>query len=77
MLVLVINSGSSSIKFRLVEVVEEPTGVLTTQPAMLQGAVKGIGGVANFEMTGRDAPPSTSGWRFETMGRRHVFCWKS
>jgi acetate kinase len=60
MLVLVINSGSSSIKFRLVEVVEEPTGVLTTQPAMLQGALKGIGGVANFEMTGRDAPPSTS-----------------
>ncbi len=57
MQVLVINSGSSSIKFRLVHVVEEPEGVLTTQPALLQGAVKGIGSVASFEVTG------------ETMGR--------
>ena len=45
MQVLVINSGSSSIKFRLVEVVEEPTGGLTIRPALLQGAVKGIGSV--------------------------------
>ncbi len=47
MLVLVINSGSSSIKFRLVHVIEEPGGVLTTQPALFQGAVKGIGSVAS------------------------------
>jgi acetate kinase len=57
MLVLVINSGSSSIKFRLVHVIEEPEGVLTTLPALLQGAVKGIGSVASFEVMG------------ETMGR--------
>ena len=51
MLVLVINSGSSSIKFRLLEVVEQPTGELTTRPALLQGAINGIGGVASFEVT--------------------------
>src|SRR5262245_11738630 len=60
MLVLVINSGSSSVKFRLVEVVGEPTGVLTTRPALLQGAVKGIGGVASFEVTGQDTHRSTT-----------------
>ncbi len=52
MLVLVINSGSSSIKFRLVHVIEEPGGVLTTQPALLQGAIKGIGSVASLEVMG-------------------------
>src|SRR4249920_1225751 len=60
MLVLVINSGSSSIKFRLVHVVEEPGGLLTTQPALLQGAVKGIGSVASFEVTGQDGHRSTT-----------------
>jgi acetate kinase len=60
MLVLVINSGSSSIKFRLVHVLEEPTGVLTTQPALLQGAVKGIGSVASFEMMGQAVGRSTT-----------------
>lgn len=53
MLVLVINSGSSSIKFRLVHVIEGPGGVLTTQPAMLQGAIKGIGSVASLEGMGQ------------------------
>jgi acetate kinase len=60
MQVLVINSGSSSIKFRLVEVVEEARGVLTSRPALLQGALKGIGGVASFEVTGQDAHRSTA-----------------
>jgi len=60
MQVLVINSGSSSIKFRLVHVVEEPGGVLTTQPALLQGAVKGIGSVASFEVMGQAVDPSTT-----------------
>ena len=60
MLVLVINSGSSSIKFRLVEVVEEPRGGLTTRPALLQGAVKGIGGVASFEVMGQAEGRSTT-----------------
>ena len=53
MLILVINSGSSSNKFRLVDVVK-PTSALTSRSAMFQGAVKGIGG-ANFEVTGQ--PP--------------------
>jgi acetate kinase len=60
MLILVINSGSSSIKFRLVEVLEEPTGVLTTQPALLQGAVKGIGGIASFEVMEQAVGRSTT-----------------
>ena len=60
MQVLVINSGSSSIKFRLVEVVEEARGVLTSGPALLQGAVKGIGGVASFETIGEDGRRSTA-----------------
>lgn len=60
MQVLVINSGSSSIKFRLMEVVEEPTGALTSRSVMLQGVVKGIGGVASFEVTGPDGHRSTT-----------------
>ena len=60
MQVLVINSGSSSVKFRLVEVVEELGGGLTTQPALLQGAVKGIGSVASFEVMGQAVGRSTT-----------------
>jgi acetate kinase len=60
MQVLVINSGSSSIKFRLSDVVEEPTGALTSRSALLQGVVKGIGGVASFEVTGPDGHRSTT-----------------
>jgi len=60
MQILVINSGSSSIKFRLVDVVEEARRGLTSQPALLQGAIKGIGGVASFEVTGQDAHRSTT-----------------
>jgi len=41
-------------------VVEEPGGLLTTQPALLQGAVKGIGSVASFEVTGQDGHRSTT-----------------
>jgi len=51
--ILVINSGSSSIKFRLVEVTEKGSGELTTEPPALEGAIKGIGGVASFEMRGQ------------------------
>ncbi len=60
MRVLVINSGSSSIKFRLVEVIEEARGGLTNKPALLQGAVKGIGSVASFEVIGQTAGRSTA-----------------
>ncbi len=59
MLVLVVNSGSSSVKFQLVEVVEEARGRLTTRPALLQGAVKGIGGAASFEVRRQNAGHST------------------
>ncbi|HEY7532004.1 MAG TPA: acetate kinase [Nitrospiraceae bacterium] len=48
MRILVINSGSSSIKFRLADVTEGKSG-----PAVLEGAIKGIGGVASFEVRGQ------------------------
>ena len=51
MRVLVINSGSSSIKFRLLEVMNTSSGV-TTGPAMLDGALKGIGRSTSFEARG-------------------------
>jgi acetate kinase len=51
--ILVINSGSSSIKFRFAEVTEKGNGDLTTEPATLEGAIKGIGGVASFEVRGQ------------------------
>jgi len=57
MRILVINSGSSSIKFRLAEVTEKGSGELTTQPA-LEGAIKGIGGIATFEVRGQDVGQS-------------------
>ena len=60
MRVLVLNSGSSSIKFRVVEVVEGPKGVLTTRSALLQGAVKGIGSIASIEVIDQDGLRSTA-----------------
>ena len=55
---LVINSGSSSIKFRLAEVTEKGSGDLTTEPATLEGSIKGIGGVASYEVRGQHRPRS-------------------
>lgn len=60
MRIMVINSGSSSIKFRLVEVVEEGKGKLTTRPPSLDGAVKGIGGLARFEVNEQDGGHSVT-----------------
>ena len=54
-----INSGSSSIKFRLTEVVEEH-GTLATRPALLDGAIKGIGGVATLDIKGQQVSRSTT-----------------
>jgi len=54
MQVLVINSGSSSIKFRLVEVIEDGRGGLTSREPSFRGSVKGIGGAASFEAIGQD-----------------------
>ena len=59
MRILVINSGSSSIKFRLAEVVGE-NNVLTMRPAWLEGAVKGIGGMASFDLTGQEIGHSST-----------------
>src|SRR5262245_25808157 len=59
MRILVINSGSSSIKFRLTDVVEEHA-TLTTRPPLLEGAVKGIGGVATFKISGQQPNRSTT-----------------
>ena len=59
MRILVINSGSSSIKFRLAEVVEKD-GTLAIRPSLVEGALKGIGGMASFEMRGARAERSTS-----------------
>ena len=58
MQVLVINSGSSSIKFRLAEVVED-NGAPATQPALLEGSVKGIGGMASLDIGGPQLGRST------------------
>jgi acetate kinase len=60
MRVLVLNSGSSSIKFRLVDVADGPGGVMTVQPALLHGMVKGIGGASTFEVTTPEAGRSTA-----------------
>lgn len=60
MQVLVVNSGSSSIKFRLVDVDEESSGILRVRPALIQGFLKGIGGVATIEVTGQDGARSTA-----------------
>ena len=54
-----INSGSSSIKFRLTEVVEEQ-GMVATRPALFEGSVKGIGDKASFNIRGRQSNPSTT-----------------
>ena len=70
MQILVINSGSSSIKFRLVDVLEEARRGLTSQAALLQGAIKGIGGVASFEVTGQDAHRSTT--KLEIQNHAHA-----
>ncbi|HET6675381.1 MAG TPA: acetate/propionate family kinase [Nitrospiraceae bacterium] len=60
MQVLVINSGSSSIKFRLLEAAGEGKTVGTHQVPLLRAAVNGIGGAATFEATGRDVDHATT-----------------
>ena len=53
MRILVINSGSSSVKFRLTEVLDEQ-GAIASQPALVEGAVKGIGSMATLHMSGQE-----------------------
>jgi acetate kinase len=59
MRVLVINSGSSSVKFRLAEVVQA-NGAMTVQPALREGAVKGIAGTATLDVSGQGQSRSTT-----------------
>ncbi len=59
MRILVINSGSSSIKFRLTDVVED-NGTLVIRPALLAGTVKGIGGAAILEIAGQQQSRPTT-----------------
>lgn len=59
MRILVINSGSSSIKFRLTDVLEHD-GTLATGLARLEGAVKSIGGGAILETGGLERHRSTN-----------------
>ena len=59
MRILVINSGSSSIKFRLTDVLEN-NGAFDTRPALLEGAVKGIGGAAMLVVGGQQQSRSTT-----------------
>ncbi|MGE3902288.1 MAG: acetate kinase, partial [Nitrospiraceae bacterium] len=75
MKVLVINSGSSSIKFRLVDVVEESTGDLTAGSALLQGSVKGIGTQASFEVVGEhgDGRSASAEIRDHAQALREIF----
>lgn len=62
MRVLVLNCGSSSVKFRLLDVLGQPGDRLTPQPSLVHGIVKGIGGAASFEVTQPPAERSiTSG----------------
>jgi acetate kinase len=57
MRILVINSGSSSIKFRLTEV-EEENKALVARGALLEGTIKGIGGAATIGVSGQQAKRS-------------------
>ncbi|HKY71710.1 MAG TPA: acetate kinase [Nitrospira sp.] len=56
MRILVINSGSSSIKFRLLEVMNTSSGV-TTGPAILDGSLKDIGRSTSFQARGLNIQP--------------------
>ena len=76
MRILVINSGSSSIKFRLAEIVEE-NGTVATRPALLEGAVKGIGGAGSLDVGGEQLSRSTLvvEARDHTQAMRVVMSW--
>jgi len=51
MRVLVLNSGSSSVKFRIVDIAEGQAGqTIPSTKTLVRGAVKGIGGTATLEL---------------------------
>ena len=59
MRILVVNSGSSSVKFRLTDVLDE-RGAIASRPALLEGAVKSIGGRATLHMSGPQQSSSSA-----------------
>ncbi len=59
MRVLVLNSGSSSLKIRILDVVQgDSTREPQPGPAVVMGAVKGIGGPGTLEFTAEGQPNS-------------------
>ncbi|MGH9783440.1 MAG: hypothetical protein ACRD88_04575, partial [Terriglobia bacterium] len=55
MRILVLNCGSSSLKFRLFDIpATEAAGSPQSTCSITQGAVKGIGGTAMLEISGRE-----------------------
>jgi acetate kinase len=71
MQVLVVNSGSSSVKLRLVDVAEKAQRTPTSQVLLLQVSINGIGSIATFESTGRIAHRATD--RLEIGDHAHAF----
>ncbi len=54
----VLNSGSSSVKFRVLDVDREgSTREIRPDRALIRGAVKGIGNTASFECEVEETPP--------------------
>ena len=59
MRILVLNSGSSSVKFRVLDVDREAsTREIRPDRALIRGAVKGIGNTASFECEVEETPPT-------------------
>jgi acetate kinase len=77
MRILVLNCGSSSLKFRLLEVGEKPEDA---NRVLINGAVKGIGGTGSLELSAEGQPKSKTSkpvpdhtqaiqWMFEGLGQ--------
>lgn len=70
--ILVINSGSSSLKARLVDISQKATSVQPRHPPLLHAAIKDIGGIITVESTGQTAHRATA--RLEI--RDHAHAWR-
>ena len=77
MRILVLNCGSSSLKFRLLEVGRKPEDA---NRVLVNGAVKGIGGTGSLELSAEGQPKSKTSkpvpdhtqaiqWMFEDLGQ--------
>ena len=66
MLILVLNSGSSSIKFRLQEVVDGQGGSHRAGVTLVRGAVKGIGGPATLDLSTEGSAQQTRSRTLDT-----------